>query len=172
MTIEPFSLIASYSMFMARRCSAIGLSRYISEALANFSLISVSAVLRMMRACRSRCACASRDMASSRPCGICTSRISTDCTVTPHGLVLASRIFCNSRPSDSRSVTMSVSMCRPIDSRSPVCALSWIAETKSCTSRIDFSAFHTSQNTIASTNTGTASRVSVDSAFTSVTRMR
>jgi hypothetical protein len=26
MTIEPFSLIASYSMFMARRCSAMGLS--------------------------------------------------------------------------------------------------------------------------------------------------
>ena len=47
-----------------------------------------------------------------------------------------------------------------------------IACTKSCTSRIDFSAFHTIQKTIASTFTGTVSRVSVDSAVTFVTRTR
>jgi hypothetical protein len=61
---------------------------------------------------------------------------------------------------------------RPIDSRSAVCALSPMACAKSCTSRIDFSAFHTIQNTMASTFTGTVSRVSVDSADTLATRTR
>ena len=54
----------------------------------------------------------------------------------------------------------------------PVCALSMMACVKSCTSRIDFSAFHTIQNTMASTFTGTVSRVSVDSADTLATRTR
>lgn len=40
---------------------------------------------------------------------------------------------------------------RPIDSLSAVCALRVMASMKSATSRIDFSAFQTSQNTIAST---------------------
>ena len=43
---------------------------------------------------------------------------------------------------------------------------------KSSTSRIAFSAFQTTQKTIASTFTGTVSRVSADSAVTSVTRIR
>ena len=47
-----------------------------------------------------------------------------------------------------------------------------MASTKFSTSRIDFSAFHTSQNTMASTLTGTVSRVSVDSAETLATRTR
>ena len=59
-----------------------------------------------------------------------------------------------------------------MDSRSAVCALSWMASTKLSTSRMDFSAFHTTQNTMASTFTGTVSRVSVDSAVTLATRTR
>ncbi len=47
-----------------------------------------------------------------------------------------------------------------------------MASMKFSTSRIDFSAFHTSQNTMASTFTGTVSRVSVDSAETLATRTR
>ena len=39
----------------------------------------------MIRACFSRAACASRDIASCNGSGITTSRISTDCTVTPQG---------------------------------------------------------------------------------------
>ena len=59
-----------------------------------------------MRACRSRSACACRDMASCSAGGICTSRISTDCTVMPHGLVFSSRMRCSSCPSSSRSATI------------------------------------------------------------------
>jgi hypothetical protein len=59
-----------------------------------------------------------------------------------------------------------------MDSRSPVWALMVMACTKSSTSRIDFSAFHTIQKTMASTFTGTVSRVSVDSAVTLATRTR
>jgi len=59
-----------------------------------------------------------------------------------------------------------------MDSRSAVCALSVIAAMKSSTSRIDFSAFHTTQKTMASTLTGTVSRVSADSALTLATRTR
>src|SRR5207302_1038931 len=55
---------------------------------------------------------------------------------------------------------------------SAVCALKPIASSKFCTSRIDFSAFHTSQKITASTFTGTVSRVSVDSAVTLATRTR
>src|SRR5271157_780478 len=51
----------------------------------------------MMRACRSRSACACRDMASCSAGGICTSRISTDCTVMPQDVVFSSRMRCNSR---------------------------------------------------------------------------
>ena len=40
----------------------------------------------MTRACFSRAACASRDIASCSAPGITTSRISTDDTVTPQGL--------------------------------------------------------------------------------------
>ena len=39
----------------------------------------------MMRACFSRAACASRDIASCSAPGMTTSRISTDETVTPQG---------------------------------------------------------------------------------------
>ena len=35
-TIEPFSLMASYSMFMARRCRATGLFWYVSRGLGEF----------------------------------------------------------------------------------------------------------------------------------------
>ena len=59
-----------------------------------------------------------------------------------------------------------------MDSRSAVCALSAIAAVKSSTSRMHFSAFQTTQNTMASTFTGTVSRVNADSAVTSVTRIR
>ena len=159
-------------MFIARKCSATGLLMYTFEASANLLEMSVSAVPRMMRACRSRSACACRDIASSRACGMCTSRISTDCTVMPHGFVFSSRMRCSSRPNVSRSVIICARSCRPIDSRSAVCALIVIASLKLTTSRIDFSAFHTIQNTMASTFTGTVSRVSADSAFTSTTRTR
>ena len=47
-----------------------------------------------------------------------------------------------------------------------------MASMKFSTSRMDFSAFHTIQNTMASTFTGTVSRVSVDSAETLATRTR
>src|ERR1022692_4274638 len=105
----------------------------------------------MMRAWRSRWAWAWRDMASSRPDGIFTSRISTDCTVMPQGFVFSSRIRCSSRPMVSRSVIICASSWRPIDSRSAVCALMVMASMKFSTSRIDFSAFQTSQKTMAST---------------------
>ena len=49
-----------------------------------------------MRACFSRAACASRDIASCSAAGITTSRISTDCTVTPHGFDRASISVCSS----------------------------------------------------------------------------
>jgi hypothetical protein len=77
----------------------------------------------------------------------------------PHGLVFSSKMRCNSPPSVSRSVIICARSCRPIDSRSAVWALNPMASLKSATSRMDFSAFHTSQNTMASTFTGTASRV-------------
>ena len=67
---------------------------------------------------------------------------------------------------------MSASSCLPIASRRPVCAESVTASTKSSTSSTDFSASQTIQNAIASTLTGTVSRVSVISALKSVTRMR
>ena len=47
-----------------------------------------------------------------------------------------------------------------------------MASTKFSTSRMDFSAFQTIQKTMASTLTGTVSRVSVDSAETLATRTR
>ena len=90
----------------------------------------------------------------------------------PHEVVFSSRMRCSSWPSISRSATIWASSWRPMDSRSAVCALRAMAWSKSCTSRMDFSAFHTSQKTMASTFTGTVSRVSVDSAETLVTRTR
>ena len=66
-------------------------------------------------------------MASCSAGGICTSRISTDCTVMPHGVVFSSRMRCSSWPIISRSATIWCSSCRPIDSRSAVCALNSIA---------------------------------------------
>ena len=96
MTIEPFSLMASYNMFIARKCSAVGLSWYDRDASSNEWAISTSAWPRMMRACFSRAACASRDIASCSSLGITTSRISTDCTVIPHGLERASISSCSS----------------------------------------------------------------------------
>ena len=93
-----------------------------------------------------------------------TSRISTDCTVMPQGVVFSSRIFCSSRPRVSRSVIIWASWWRPIDSRRAVCELRVMAWVKSSTSRMDFSAFQTSQKMMASTLTGTVSRVRVDSA--------
>ena len=59
-----------------------------------------------------------------------------------------------------------------MDSRNAVWALNVMAWEKSWTSRMAFSAFHTIQNTIASTFTGTVSRVRVDSAETLATRTR
>ena len=47
--------------------------------------MAISASPRMTRACFSRAACASRDIASWSASGMTTSRISTDDTVTPHG---------------------------------------------------------------------------------------
>ena len=59
-----------------------------------------------------------------------------------------------------------------MDSRSAVWALRMIASPKFCTSSRHFSAFQTTQKTIASTLTGTVSRVNADSALTSETRTR
>ena len=50
----------------------------------------------------------------------------------PHGFVFSSRIRCNSWPSVSRSVIICASLCRPIDSRSAVWALSVTASPKLC----------------------------------------
>ena len=58
---------------------------YDLAASSNECAISISAWPRMMRACFSRAACASRDIASCSAPGMTTSRISTDDTVTPHG---------------------------------------------------------------------------------------
>src|SRR6476661_4136050 len=80
-------------MFIARKCSAVGLLWYDSAALAKLWAISTSAWPRITRACFSREACASRDIASCSDSGITTSRISTDCTVTPHGLDLERRFL-------------------------------------------------------------------------------
>src|ERR1051325_9139634 len=82
----PFSFNPSYSMFIARRCSAVGCASYDAEASLKSLAISTSASPRMMRACFSRPAWASRDIASCSVSGMMTSRISTDCTLTPHGL--------------------------------------------------------------------------------------
>jgi len=72
----------------------------------------------------------------------------------------------------SRSVIIWASSWRPMDSRRAVCALMLMASMKFSTSRMDFSAFQTIQKTMASTFTGTVSRVSVDSAETLATRTR
>ena len=53
-----------------------------------------------------------------------------------------------------------------------IVALMVMAAMKLSTSSIDFSTFHTTQKTMASTFTGTVSRVSVDSAETLATRTR
>src|SRR5439155_26448970 len=60
----PFSFRPSYSMFIARRCRATGLFWYALAASSKECAISCSACPRMMRACFSRDACASRDIAS------------------------------------------------------------------------------------------------------------
>src|ERR1041384_2223888 len=62
-----------------------------------------------MRACFSRAACASRDIASCKAAGMITSRISTDCTVTPHGFERSSISCCNSSSMRSRPRNRSVS---------------------------------------------------------------
>src|SRR5581483_3336603 len=82
----PFSLRPSYKMFIARRCSAVGFSAYAFDAWSNSAAISTSASPRMMRARFSRAAWASRDMASCNVVGMTMSRISTACTVMPHGM--------------------------------------------------------------------------------------
>ena len=107
---------------MARRWSAVGLLWYEIAASANECAISSSAWPRMMRACFSRAACASRDIASCSAFGITTSRISTDCTVMPHGFDRASISCCSSPSIRSRPRSRSVSAVRPMMSRSAVCA--------------------------------------------------
>ena len=72
------------------------------RAFWNMCAISTSAWPRMMRACFSRAACASRDIASCSDSGMTTSRISTDCTVTPHGFDRWSMSFCSSSSIRSR----------------------------------------------------------------------
>ncbi len=51
-----------------------------------------------------------------------TSRISTDWTVTPQGVVRSSMSFCNSDSIRSRPRSRSVKAVRPMMSRSAVCA--------------------------------------------------
>ena len=118
----PFSFIPSYSMFIARSWRAVGLSRYDCAATWNEFAISISACPRMMRACFSRAACASRDIASCSATGMTTSRISTEDTVTPHGLERWSISCCRSASIRSRPRSRSVSVVRPMMSRSAVCA--------------------------------------------------
>ncbi len=121
-TSAPFSFKPSKSMFIARRCNAVGLLIYALDASANESAICFSDSPSMTRACRSRSACAWRDMASSRSGGMTISRISTDCTVTPQGVVRSSMICCNSLSNELRPTRMSASILRPMMSRSAVCA--------------------------------------------------
>ena len=71
----------------------------------------------MMRACFSRAACASRDIASCSALGMTTSRISTDCTVMPHGFERTSISCCSSVSIRSRPRSRSVSAVRPMMSR-------------------------------------------------------
>ena len=111
-------------------------------------------------------------MASSSALGMMMSRISTDCTVIPQALVLASSTSWISRPRRSRWDSISASSCLPMASRSPVWADSDTAASKSATSSTAFWASHTIQKAMASTLTGTVSRVRVVSAEKSVTRMR
>jgi hypothetical protein len=75
----------------------------------------------MMRADFSRDACASRDMASCSAAGITTSRISTECTVTPQGVVRSSISACSSFSMRTRPRSSSESEVRPMMSRSAVC---------------------------------------------------
>jgi hypothetical protein len=81
----------------------------------------------MMRACFSRAAWASRDIASCKAPGMTMSRISTEETVTPHGFDRSSISFCRSISMRSRPRSRSASEVRPMMSRSAVCAAQPIA---------------------------------------------
>src|SRR4029453_3820115 len=70
-------------MFIARRCSAVGSLWYDLAASANEWAMASSASPRMMRACFSRAACASRDMASWSAPGMTTPRTPTDAPGPP-----------------------------------------------------------------------------------------
>ena len=118
----------------------------------------------MMRACFSRPAWASRDMASCSESGMITSRISTDCTLTPHGLQRWSMSSCNCSSIFSRPRRRSVSDVRPMMSRSAVWAAQLTASLYCWTSSAAFSRSYTIQKSTASTFTGTVSDVSVCSA--------
>ena len=76
----------------------------------------------MIRASFSRAACASRDMASCSDSGMITSRISTDCTVTPHGFDRSSMSFWSWASICSRPRSRVVSGVRPMMSRNAVWA--------------------------------------------------
>src|SRR2546430_17658744 len=111
-------------MFIARRCSAVGFSWYDSAAFSKSLAISTSAWPRIMRACYSRAACASRDIASCKAAGMITSRISTDWTVTPHGFERSSINFCNSSSMRSRPRKRSLNEVQNYPQ-----AVSWAAQT-------------------------------------------
>ena len=109
---------------MARRCSATGIvlisERGLTELLGDLGFRRAQDDAGLALAFGLRLA---RHGVLQSAAGICTSRISTDCTVMPHGLVFSSRMRCSSLPSISRSVIIWCSSWRPIDSRSAVCAL-------------------------------------------------
>jgi hypothetical protein len=100
------------------------------------------------------------------------SRISTDWTVIPQGVVRSSMICCRSLSIFDRPTRISASESTPITSRSAVCAAQEIAVRKSSTSMAAFSASQTSQKRTASTSTGTVSLVSVFSALNGATMTR
>jgi hypothetical protein len=120
--IPPFSFSPSYSMFICRRCSAVGLfvrTTWLASLkdLRDLHLGLAEDDARLLLARRLRLA----DMASCSAAGITTSRISTECTVTPHGFERWSISACSSLdPLAPRS--SSVSEVRPMMSRSAVCA--------------------------------------------------
>ena len=171
-TIEPRSLMASYSMFMARRCSATGLSWYTGAACANLSAISVSAVAendaRLPFPFRLRLA---RHGVFERLRNVHVADLDRLHGDAPGiGLLVQNPLQFLAQHlalGDHLRQLMPADRFAQRGLRAQPDGFDEILHLEN-----DFSAFQTIQKKMASTFTGTVSRVSVDSAVTLATRMR
>jgi len=153
-TIEPFSLRPSYSIFIPLKMQG---NRIISVLLACFCKFFCNLGFRSSKdylAFLSRSACACLLMASARACGMIISLIPTVWHVIPQGFVLASRVFWRSSAIFPFPEGRSASFMLSYYILRSVWAIKEIAFTYSWTSRAAFSTSQTVQYTTASTFTG------------------